>query len=42
VRIDSGILGVGGTYRFAERVAGTWKFSDVPNGGTGTLTAIVP
>ena len=41
-RIDSGILGIGGSYKFVARVPGTWKFSDVLNGGTGTLTAIVP
>ena len=41
-RIDSGILGVGGSFRFVARVPGTWTFSDVLNGGSGTLTAVVP
>lgn len=41
-RIDSGILGTGGSFRFVARVPGTWTFSDVLNGGSGTLTAVVP
>ena len=41
-RIDSGVLGVGGSYKFVARVPGTWTFSDVLNGGSGTLTAVVP
>jgi hypothetical protein len=41
-RIDSGILGIGGSFKFVPRVPGTWMFSDVLNGGSGTLTAVVP
>jgi hypothetical protein len=41
-RIDSGILAVGGSFRFVALVPGTWTFSDVLNGGSGTLTAVVP
>ena len=41
-RIDSGVLGIGGSFKFVARVPGTWMFSDVLNGGSGTLTAIVP
>ena len=41
-RIDSGILGIGGSFKFVPRVPGTWTFSDVLNGGSGTLTAVVP
>jgi len=41
-RIDSGVLGVGGRFKFVARVPGTWTFSDVLNGGSGTLTAVVP
>ena len=41
-RIDSGVLGIGGSFKFVARVPGTWKFSDVLNGGSGTLTAVVP
>ena len=42
VRIDSGVLGIGGSFKFVPRVPGTWMFSDVLNGGSGTLTAVVP
>lgn len=41
-RIDSGIMGIGGSFKFVPRVPGTWTFSDVLNGGSGTLTAVVP
>ena len=41
-RIDSGVLGIGGSFKFVPRVPGTWTFSDVLNGGSGTLTAVVP
>jgi len=41
-RIDSGVLGIGGSFTFVARVPGTWTFSDVLNGGSGTLPAVVP
>jgi hypothetical protein len=41
-RIDSGVLGIGESFKFVARVPGTWKFSDVLNGGSGTLTAVAP
>lgn len=36
---DSGILNPGYRFRFVPEVAGTWEYSDVIGGGSGTLTA---
>ncbi len=39
---DSGIISPGQRFLFVPRVAGTWKYVDAVNGGSGTLTVTAP
>jgi hypothetical protein len=39
---DSGIISAGESFQFVPRVAGTWEYIDVLNGGRGTFTAKAP